>query len=372
MTDISLNTVCNQRLRQMLFTVPPQRFTPISPYPQYTQAQLDMRRKAEVLSYGASKSNTKTNNYTKAEKYALFVSGVNQSSSFTTLIKPTSNTQSIIGNIFFGTIDASITIFGQDIIKATAKTCPNLDMTLTPTSSSDVPGPITYLYRDLTVPLYNYATNERSYSSEPVTTTDMWALDLLQNNYCSNNISTTIFSVGILNPIDKNSYNYTYRTPVALTYSALITNTSTSGPINVPNIMLSITKPTVLVYYSGQQVQYITPVCTFFNNNILFDISFDVTGQQGTQETYVSITGYIGAMTISNLNLFTSPGFVYDVQLNCSLNITNNNSLTDKYTISNEQYGVICNYTGNNIVTNNCKIDFSPITTLTYFSFSGI
>lgn len=368
MSDIT--TICNQRFKQMMFTVPPQRFTPISPYPQYTQAELDMRRKAEVLSYSAAKSNTKTNNYTKAEKYALFVSGVTQSNSYPSLTKTTSSVKFIAGNLFFGTSDVSLTTFSQTIITATAKPCPNLDMIPTPTFASDVPGPIQYLHRDLTIPLYNYATNQRSYSQEPVSETNKWSTIINQNQLCYNGISTPIFSFGILNPIDKPSYNYTYTTPVALTYSATVT-TSSSSFIDISNITLSVANAQSLVFYSDKQVQYVSPVCTFQNSSIIFDISF--TPQNGKTSYSVSITNYMGGLTIQNLNLFTSPGFVYDIQLNCVTNITNNNSLAGKYIITNEKYGIICNYTGdNNLVANNCTIRSSPITTLTSFLFAGL
>ena len=63
-TDLNLDTICNQRKRQMLFNVPPIRYNPISPYSgnvYITQSKLDMRRKAEILQYNANKTNTKTN-----------------------------------------------------------------------------------------------------------------------------------------------------------------------------------------------------------------------------------------------------------------------------------------------------------------------
>jgi hypothetical protein len=349
----------------MLFAIPPTRFTPISPYPQYTQQQLDMRRKAEVLSYGASKSNTKTNNYTRSEKYALLVKGINQTSSYTTLVKPVSTINYVTGNTFLGIVDSSFTTFSQQIIKATAKKCPNLDMIPTPTSSSDVPGPLQYLYRDVTIPLYNYATQNRSYSSEPVTTTNMWSTNVDQNVFCNNGISTTIFSVGILDPIDKPSYNFTFTTPVALTYSATVTNSLPIKPVDISNIILSITNAQALVLYSGQQVHYVSPVCTFYNNSIDYDISFSPTSATTTS---VSVTSYVGSLTISNLNLFTSPGFVYDIQLNCIIN----NPMSNNASITNQKYGIICNYQGSNTILNNCIIRSSPVSTLTSYTFNGL
>jgi hypothetical protein len=374
-TNPTISDVCYQRKQRMsLFTVAPTRFTPISPYPQYKQYDLDMRRKAEVLSYNAAKSNTKTNNYTKAEKYALFVKGVNQSGSYATLVYPTATTVFSEGNDFLGTVDTSYTVFASYIKKATAQDCSNLDMIPTPTSSSDVPGPIQYLYRDLTLPLYNYATNQNSYSSGTVTSTDMWVTnaDKMQNIFCNGlGLDTLLFTIGILNPIDKPSYNFTVEMPIALTYSAIVSHNT--NPVDISNISLTVSSTTTnaKVLYSQQQVQYISPVCTFSNNNILFDVSFVPIS---TGNTPVFITYYIGTLTISNLNLFTSPGFIYDIQLNCLVKkeIPNNTNNTNN-SIKNEKYGLICNYQGS--TTPNvqyCVLKPSPTSTLTTFTVGGL
>lgn len=373
-TNPAISDVCYQRKQRMaMFTVAPTRFTPISPYPQYKQHDLDMRRKAEVLSYGAAKSNTKTNNYTKAEKYALFIKGTNQSSSYTSLVQPESKTIVVNGNTFLGTVDSSYTVFTSYIKKATVPDCSNLNMRPTPTSSSGVPGPIQYLYRDLTIPLYNYATNERSYSSEPVTSTDMWVTNAsqMQNIFCSSfGTDTLIFTIGILNPIDKPSYNFTVKTPIALTYKATVGyNTATTTHIDISNISLVVsgTTTTAKVLYSQQQVQHVSPACTFSNDNILYDISFSPIS---TGNTTVSITCYIGTLTIRNLNLFTSPGFIYDIQLNCIVNKIFPSTL---YSITNETYGLICNYQSSSAVTTqNCVLKNSPVSTLTTFTVGGL
>ena len=68
-----ITSICEQINRRALLNVPPPRYTPVCPYPQYTQFQLDMRRKAEILKYRANASNLKTNNFTKAEKYSMLV-----------------------------------------------------------------------------------------------------------------------------------------------------------------------------------------------------------------------------------------------------------------------------------------------------------
>ena len=58
--------IFNQRRKMQLLNIPPTRYTPISPYPQFTQFQLNMRRKVEILKYSASNTNSKTNNFTKS------------------------------------------------------------------------------------------------------------------------------------------------------------------------------------------------------------------------------------------------------------------------------------------------------------------
>jgi hypothetical protein len=61
-----------------LSNVPLTRFTLVSPYPEFTKHQLDMRRKIEVLKYSNNASNSKTNNLTKKQHWAQIVSGNNR------------------------------------------------------------------------------------------------------------------------------------------------------------------------------------------------------------------------------------------------------------------------------------------------------
>lgn len=87
-----------------------------SPYPTFTQYQLDMRRKVEILKYIPTTVSTQTNSDTKSQKWSK-------------LVQKNSN----------------------------KKTCIINDNIRVPTSSSDVPGPVIDLYYDPNVPLYNYA-----------------------------------------------------------------------------------------------------------------------------------------------------------------------------------------------------------------------
>jgi hypothetical protein len=95
--DLSNNT-CNspaylnlidQRRRAQLYNIPPSRYDNLanSPYTKinpatgmfFTKFDVDMRRKAEILKYSNVTSTTKTNNLTRAQRWAQLVRG--QSSS---------------------------------------------------------------------------------------------------------------------------------------------------------------------------------------------------------------------------------------------------------------------------------------------------
>ena len=49
MSNSTIQTACEQRKISMQFNIPPVRNELVSPYPEFTSAQLNMRRKVEVL-----------------------------------------------------------------------------------------------------------------------------------------------------------------------------------------------------------------------------------------------------------------------------------------------------------------------------------
>ena len=120
--------ICINRRNQQLKNIPPLRYDSlsISPYlPEnggFTQKQLDMRRKAEILTYNSNRI-LKINSLTKAQKFSLIAKN-------NTTTIPVYNSQCFTNE------------YGQYI--------------LTPSSSCDVPGPIIMLYNDKQIPLYNF------------------------------------------------------------------------------------------------------------------------------------------------------------------------------------------------------------------------
>ena len=116
---IDISAACTTRANTFLHNVPPTRYTPINPYPQFTKLQLDMRRKCEIFKYAGSGSTQQTNSLSKKQQFASLVSN-------------TSN-------------------------RGTQYTCSQDRFLPTLTSACDVPGPIQTLTYDPSVNLYNYS-----------------------------------------------------------------------------------------------------------------------------------------------------------------------------------------------------------------------
>jgi len=119
-TDIS--EACAVRANTFLHNVPPTRYTPINPYPQFTKLQLDMRRKCEIFKYAGSSSSQQTNSLSKKKQYAYLVSNTSTGS------------------------------------RGTQYTCTQDRSLPTLTTACDVPGPIKVLTYDPSVNLYNYSS----------------------------------------------------------------------------------------------------------------------------------------------------------------------------------------------------------------------
>lgn len=153
MTDSNNNCIETQIMRQVILEAvpPPPRLEDISPYTNtkpsessplppgqvyYTQQQLDMRRKYEILQY---KNNGNVNG--KVTKKKDFSNLVTNKTRYTKTVK-TNN---------------------ESVIYAT-NSCPDDETLFVPTSSSDVPGPRTVLYYEPNVPLYNYGQNNLNYA----------------------------------------------------------------------------------------------------------------------------------------------------------------------------------------------------------------
>ena len=344
--------IIEQRNIALQLTGPPSRYNIISPYPAYTQSQLDMRRKAEILQY--KQNSTQSNKITKSQKWSQLVNGQFQN-----------NTQTIITNTPI--YDASrANVIGNTYSPQVYNLVNNCPMDLyisTPSSSGNVPGPIINLQYDPTIPLYNYATNNYSLSvlNTPANNNE-WQYYTSNNIfYLNQSISTTsitnentLVTLYIQN-VNKQSYNYIINTPISV-YIAGDVSGNNDGSGNI-----SITGYTCNVYYNDSIAS------TVSNTVNMSPVVFTTTTQYFETKTFNGNI-YVGNLTIPNIGLFTTTGYVYNIKLSFNLSVSEPTFAYNNYVV-----GIYSNVSGNNLnQQNNCNINTSTSPPpFQKFSFSG-
>jgi hypothetical protein len=328
----------------MHFAIAPIRFNLVSPYPQFNQQQLDMRRKAEIFT---RPSNLQTNAPTKKELFTNLVKGNNRAAKFANIVTHTiaPNTNNRILN------KITTTLNNKNIIQ----TC-DIRLTRAPTSSSDVPGPIIMLYKDPLVPVYNLYTDKNVLSELPATTEPKWNYTYVDNATCYNTTPTIIASLCIMNGILNNSYNFTIATPIGIYISEMVS--PSSGPFDMS---VAIINASCSVYFNNNLVN------TDASCNIvgLTTLNIDVSNSSVTQ--HVTATYYSGLLTITNINLYTYVGYVYDIAINLQLL---QNNMIQPFT-SKENFNAICNMPLRNVSYKNCEVtSLSPA--YSAFTLTGV
>jgi len=257
-------TTEQNRRNGLIFNIPPPRYTPQNPYALgFTKAQLDMRRKAEVLKY----NKTSNGRISKAQSWSQIVNGSYQRRTY-------SNTY--LNNI-------------TDI------SCDNV---ITYTTGAGIPGPPIALYLDPAVPLYNYNSQSAGLGINNEDETDMW-----RTKYDTNLLSNApvIYTLNIRPPIDNPIYNFTVKTSVGIYLD---------GSANANNYVTTVTisPDSIKVMYGGQMVdlQNRRPTITL-ESGFKNDISGSLTGGP------YGGAFYLGNIVISNLILPTAAGNTYDI-----------------------------------------------------------
>ena len=359
---MNLELICNLRKRQQLFAMPSFRANPISPYPQYTQQQLDMRRKAEILQYAGNRMNTKTNSLTQTGRYAQIISGKYQSRPYTTTYTETAS------YVYDKLLDLSqVAITRTPVYSNPDPTCPLDNMIPVPTSSCDVPGPIIYLYNDTSIPLYNYAGSaDKSYGITDVIETDKFKTkNTDENTYAFytitaeglNTIETepteiTLSTIYITNIIDAPKYVYELYVPIGIRFEGKYKTTSTSEAafseigISIPSNGFN---PQVIF---GTNVLSSDISC---NATSISNVTFNVTNKSAD----FSGTIYIGMLKMTNINLYTAPGYIYDINILTDIMLATNSPAEKDNFISRYEfkYGLYYNLSdANKKIETNCTI----------------
>jgi len=340
-TNISVKVLCNQRSKQLLFNNPQYRYTPISPYNgDFTKFQLDMRRKAEVLKYNNNLSSTKGNSFTKAEKYAQLVKGKapTQNQSFQGVVITTLDVKGIYKTVTVNYPDKlNITYLGDnanyqtnpDAVKITGYNgyfiyniikngliCLSDRLKPTPTFACNVPGPFINLIDDETVPLYNYTNfsiSDAAYSnSQTDTINQKWLTKPINNVLVPSGIPSNLGMILITNIIDSPVYDFVFTIPLGL--------------FAVNNSIVKITFNSIIVdvYYGGNFVG------EYYSHSLGKD-TYPVTKTITNFVTSTNTNIYknfaiIDTINIENMQLNTSPNFVYDFYLTINANISSSSN----------------------------------------------
>ena len=280
-------TILEQRRQLALLRKPANRYEGLAnPYNGvFTKEQLDMRRKAEILQYKKSSSNT--GQMTKLGKYAkLFnVSGNN--------------------NI-----------------------CP-LDIYLpTQSSSSDVPGPIVTLQYDDSVPLYNYASDADNYANLTPDANAPFQLYAENNILIANNSTTSVASLIINNPSTSSS-SFAVSIPIGIYSSASVSGSS----VYIARFVIS--SLTFGVYYNGTLVPGTQQTYTNFSNKFVRITS-------NSLNTVFSGALYLGCIT-KTVTLPTQKGFVYEFRISAQTDLVSQSECD--YT--NRVFGTFANISSN-------------------------
>jgi hypothetical protein len=263
-----INTCKQRQLFLMgIASLPKNRIEMVSPYPNFTESQLNMRRKVEILQH--TKNSSKGDQQSKSQKFARSIN---------------KNANTILNNC---TSDLYL---------------PSL------TSSCDVPGPIITLQYDPSVPLYNYAQNINAYGQLSSDIIFKWLDKTYSNIPAYNNVETTFIDSLAIGTLDTNPTTFTINTPIGIYIEGSVAGNTISGNVSLSNI-------SVLVYYNNQQLNIIQP--TIQLNGVAVSESVDYTV---TTPGIFNGSQYIGNLTISNLVLPTQYGFTYSIKILCNTN----------------------------------------------------
>jgi hypothetical protein len=238
-----------------------------------------MRRKVEILKH--SSSSTQTNNLTRKEKWAKI-----------------SNAK-YGGNILF---------------------CPDDVYLPTLSSSCDVPGPITVLYNNPKIPLYNFASNIASYAINNAISNPNFNVILNDNILVKSNKETSIAVLNIQNNQNIPQHTFSLSTPFCFHISG--SNINPTGPLD---LQLLINSMSVLNYYGGVAVLAFNGVPRYQYATMNTPIQLTLIPPDNKNPFSFSAFVYGGMLNLSNINLITEPGYIYDINLSFSPNLYTSN-----------------------------------------------
>lgn len=237
-----------------------------------TQYELDMRRKVEILKYDKS-SNV---SLTKKQAWTQVVKGSSQRRTYS---------QSQLLALRNGTTNTAD------------------DACSTLSTSAGIPGTPFYLKLDTNVPLYNYLISD-NYATRNVDNTITWTYT---NNVDVFGNEPMLFTLFVGPAIDVNYALFTFSAPISLRIAGISNPTiDVSGEftVTIPKENISVS-----VSYGGLDITLNTNPVVTFNSQIVGKTS------RGSFNGQIAV----GQLNISNLGLYLSPGFIYEVSIKYTL-----------------------------------------------------
>jgi hypothetical protein len=201
-----------------------------------------------------------------------------------------------------------------------------------------------------------------------VNTDKLWITSTQTNIVFTSYIPGQFMTLQLLKNIPQTSYLYTISVPIAMTIKGKCSK-QIQDPRNIVSRLNQAVK--LIVYYSGKKVTLpVQPIITLNNANLTMNI--DINNNHGGEfianDSVFSATQYIGMMTVSNLFLYTSDNYNYQIFLEFDVNLNNfANFGSEQPTL-----GVIVNYVGQNIEYNTVLLSQTTSEPNTGFSFTGI
>lgn len=389
MTDFNLQSACSQRAKRMLFSYPTNRFDIISPYTDssYTPFDLDMRRKAEILEYKGNAQASKSNNPTKKQNLSNVLSGKYQTKSY-----GYNTYYEAIGTYRKATDMTEYTynlVVERDVSNNIDADC-STNIIYTPSTASGVPGPVINLYKDESVPLYNYSKNTNALALTEDIDPDKWRIVMNENIEVADDLSGTLFLLGIMGGIDEPIYTFNFEIPVGMyirgtaktlinRYTDLSLSLNKVGDVNPIDIQVNYNEEVVNRIGTDTKldpdIQFVFKSGDFDTIGFSFDLSgndlFDLsTHTFGSYE----IRYYLGQIKVSNMPLYTEKGYIFDIIATNNLLFTIDTQGAYNEQFENTEYGLIYNMAidASNSVTNaTLKTPFTTAINYYPFEFNG-
>jgi hypothetical protein len=325
----TLSDMCLQREKKQQLHIPISRYEVESPYTTtaYTQFDLDMRRKAEILKYANNTSSNKTNDLTQKQKWSFFVNNKSKLKVPKTFVS-------------FYNRDLNETYQTFYKIKTLDNGCPNT-IIKTNSTAANVPGNID-LYLDESVPLYKYKKETINYGI----LNEAYPYNILSNyesnKFLLNGSTSNIIHLYTLKPQSDNTI-VDINFPIALYINGVIKTTSLrrEGNIYIPNNSINLSSFDGNLSFNNSVTSSLT--ANIQASNVNFDVSFNY-----SKETNKDFTGiiYLQNVSINNINLNSTSDYVYDIGITPVISTQNLTSLGD----FDIKIGIMTNIDTNNLL----------------------